>query len=414
MALPLRRARARILPLVLALALAGCGGVPKGPLLPDQPIRSQVPEDVQARAASLVRLGDTALRSGDAATAVGLFDEATLTDSGNAVAAVGLGNALLAVGRALDATRAFERALTIEPRLSEARYGYARAMIAVGRPEIAAAQLRSVVEESPGDLAALNALGVALDLQGDHAAATEIYRRALAAMPAAVATRNNLALSLALQGQFAEAIEILRPLAEGPGATRRGRQNLALVYGLSGDMAAAERIGRIDLGGAELASNLAYFAAVRGIEDPALRAAALRPEPMTLVTEPRRPRASGSAAPGAAPAPPPLPPAAAPEPSAPPGAPTPLAPILGADGGPRAGDATWFVDLGRMQPAAAATAWRDLRTKHGPTLAGLERLAGAGAGSEPLLVGPIASEAVARTLCGQLEPDAPGCRPVQL
>ena len=47
------------------------------------------------------------------------------------------------------------------------------------------------------------------------------------------------------------------------------------MYGLQGDMAAAERISRIDLGGEDLANNLAYFATVRGMDPAALRAAML-------------------------------------------------------------------------------------------------------------------------------------------
>jgi tetratricopeptide (TPR) repeat protein len=133
MDLPLRRGRTPVLLLALALALVGCGGVPKGPILPGEAPRAPVPEDSQARAASLTRLGDTALRSGDTEAAVSLFEQATLTDGGNAAPAVGLGNALLAAGRDLDATRAFERALAIQPSLPEARYGYARSMIAIYR-----------------------------------------------------------------------------------------------------------------------------------------------------------------------------------------------------------------------------------------------------------------------------------------
>jgi predicted small lipoprotein YifL len=91
MDLPLRRGRTPVLLLALALALVGCGGVPKGPILPGEAPRAPVPEDSQARAASLTRLGDTALRSGDTEAAVSLFEQATLTDGGNAAPAVGPG-----------------------------------------------------------------------------------------------------------------------------------------------------------------------------------------------------------------------------------------------------------------------------------------------------------------------------------
>ena len=302
MALPLRRGCLHALLLVLALALVGCGGVPEGPLLPANGTEPPVPEDAQSRAVSLTRIGDTALRSGEIETAVGLFEQATLTDGRNVTAALGLGDALLAAGRDLDASRAFERALAIQPNLPAAAYGYARSMIAIQRPEVAVAHLSRLVTQNPSSVEALNALGVAQDLLGDHAAATATYRQALGVVPASTSVRNNLALSLALQEKFADAVDLLRPLAEGPEATRRARQNLALVYGMQGDMSAAERISRVDLGGPDLANNLAYFAAVRGIEEPSVRAAALAPEQMLAAGEPRLTRKSKSVRHAATPA----------------------------------------------------------------------------------------------------------------
>lgn len=421
MALPLRLGRAHAPLLVLALALAGCGGLPQGPLLPEQSTEPLVPEDAQSRSLSLTRIGDTALRSGETETAVGLFQQATLTDSRNVTAALGLGDALLAAGRNLDASRAFERALTIQPNLPAASYGYARSMIAIQRPEVAVEHLRKLVAHNPSSVEALNALGVAQDLLGDHEAASGTYRLALSMVPASASVRNNLALSLALQERFADAVDLLRPLAEGPEATRRGRQNLALVYGLQGDMNAAERISRVDLGGSDLANNLAYFAAVRGIDEPTVRAAALAPEQMQAIDEPRLTRKSKTVRHSAtsrlpdraSPAPVQLRPPTAEPPSLPAG-PRPLAPILGDAGlGPEAGG-RWFVDVGSFQAAAAAEQWRSLRAKHGGALGGVGKLAGASSGMEPLLVGPLASEQAAASLCEQLGTDAHTCRPMQL
>ena len=84
---------------------------------------------------------------------------------------------------------------------------------------------------------------------GEHGQADGTYRQGLDWCRRRMQLRNNLALSLALQEKFPEAVDLLRPLAEGPESTRRTRQNLALVYGLQGDLAAAERLGRVDLGG---------------------------------------------------------------------------------------------------------------------------------------------------------------------
>jgi tetratricopeptide (TPR) repeat protein len=288
-------------------------------------------------------------------------------------------------------------------------------MIAIQRPEIAVEHLRRLVAANPSSIEALNALGVAQDMLGDHAAATATYRKALTVVPAAISVRNNLALSLALQEQFAEALELLRPLAEGPGATRRARQNLALVYGLKGDMSAAERLGRVDLGGEDLANNLAYIAAVRGIEAPTVRAAALVPEQAFDAGEPRATRKTwavrrSEAAQPVEPAPRALPPA---QPQSPSTGPRPLVPLLG-DGGGTAASGGWFLDVGMFDAAAAAQRWGSLRAKHGAALAKFGRLASAGTGLEPMLLGPLASEQEAAALCVELGADAQPCRPLQL
>ena len=417
MALPLRRGRPHALLLLLVLALAGCGGAPVGPVLPEPSLEPPVPEDAQGRAAGLVRIGETALRSGEIETAVGLFEQATLTDGRNVTAALGLGDALLAAGRDLDASRAFERALAIQPGLPAAAYGYARSMIAIQRPEVAVEHLQRLVATNPSSVESLNALGVAQDLLGDHATATATYRKALGVVPGSTSVRNNLALSLALQEQFGEAVELLRPLAEGPGATRRARQNLALVYGLQGDMGAAERLGRVDLGGQDLANNLAYIAAVRGIEAPAVRAAALVPEQSFSTGEPRltrktravrRSEAAVSTPPAVVgPGPAPVPP------QAPTTGPRPLVSVLG-DGGGTAANGGWFLDVGAYDAAAAAERWRTLRARHASALAEVGRLASAGTGLEPMLLGPLASEQAAAALCTELGADVQPCRPMQL
>jgi hypothetical protein len=256
---------------------------------------------------------------------------------------------------------------------------------------------------------------VAQDLLGDHATATATYRKALSVVPASTSVRNNLALSLALQEQFAEAVELLRPLAEGPGATRRARQNLALVYGLQGDMGAAERLGRIDLGGQDLANNLAYIAAVRGIEAPAVRAAALVPEQSFSAGEPRLTRKTRAVrrSEAAAPTPPAVVGPAPAPPQAPPTGPRPLVPVLG-DGGGTAANGGWFLDVGAYDAAAAAERWRTLRARHATALADVGRLASAGTGLEPMLLGPLASEQAAAALCTELGADVQPCRPLQL
>jgi SPOR domain len=107
---------------------------------------------------------------------------------------------------------------------------------------------------------------------------------------------------------------------------------------------------------------------------------------------------------------------AAPAPAKPQTGPRPLAPILDGQRGDAAADrGVWFADLGSFERPAATKLWRKLRADHPSALAGMERLASAGgAGAEPLLLGPIASEQAARDLCGTLQPSVASCRPTSL
>ncbi len=403
---------AQLAALASVLALAGCGGVPESPLPAGERPGDLLPESARTRSDSLVRLGETALRSGEVDIAATLFEQAGAIDRNNIRAAIGLGDSLLAAGRGLDASRAFERAMALEPTLPAAQYGYARAMIAIRRPEVAADHLRRLVASDPSDVAAINALGVAYDLLGEHGKATETYRLGLALVPASMQLRNNLGLSLALQEKFPEALELLRPLAEGAESTRRTRQNLALAYGLQGDLVRAERLSRVDLDGADVRANLSYFATVRGLADPIAKAAALAPENLPEWDEPRRaaPNQARSRALPAAPrdsVPAPL------EPEAGPRRLTPALNLVDVTQLPTGG---WFVNVGKFPDAAAATArWQVMRTEHAAELGGLGKLAGSGDGPEPLLVGPVADEAGARQVCRTLgEEAAPGCQPIQL
>lgn len=263
--------------LAIMLVLAGCAGGAAGPELDPGAGELPVAAERDDGSGGLARMGDTALRTGEAATAAGLFEQALARDGTNLAAAVGLGQALLSLGRPQDAGRAFERALAVDPNLPAGHYGYARAMMALRRPELAVGHLEAVLQRRPEDVQALNALGVAHDLLGRQDLAIAAYRRGLAVAPGTVSLRNNLGLSLALAGRFDEALNHLRPLGEGPQATRRTRQNLALVYALGGDVGAAQRLGRTDLSESELEANLAYVAEVRGLRNPGLQATALAP-----------------------------------------------------------------------------------------------------------------------------------------
>lgn len=411
---------------LVTLAVAGCTGAPRGPFLADSATPAEAGPPV-GRSGNLTHMADNAFRTGESAMAASLYEEALMVDGRNVPAALGLGNALLALGRPQDASRAFERALSVDEGSAAAHYGYARAMMALRRPEVAVEHLEAALKRRPDDPQALNALGVAHDLMGRHDLAVAAYQRGLAASPNTPALRNNLGLSLALAGRYEEAVAQLRPLAEGPEAGRRTRQNLALAYALKGDLAAAQRLGRVDLSESQLRDNLTYLAAVRGIGDSRLKAAAIAPVasvqqqrelPRLAAAEPTgllelaAPQAGGAPAPvlpAAAPAVPPLP---APAKAQAPKSPRPLGRVE-PQAGPGAG--RWFVKLGEYPSGAvAADRWRQLQQDHPKTLGGLNRLAEVDEGPAALLVGPVASQKAAMKVCTRMPADFPSCTPIRL
>ena len=76
---------------------------------------------------------------------------------------------------------------------------------------------------------------------------------------------------------------------------------------------------------------------------------------------------------------------------------------------------SWYLNLGTYpEPEATVRRWEALRRHHPKALSGLTKLAGAGGGPEPLLVGPALGEAEAAALCARVRKDAPACEPVKL
>ena len=451
-----------VLPVAL-LALAGC----------ESSSLTQLGAPVGAAAGKgssadrLMTMGEDAMRAGEPQTAALLFQRAMAGSKGDPRPATRLGDALLAEGKVQDALDAYRAALRIDTYDPDATRGYARAMIALNRPDAAAVQVEAVIDRMPNDPKLLTTLGVVLDMLGRHEQAQRRYRQALATAPDDPATVNDLALSQALSGEFDAAIATLRPLAERPSASARSRQNLAVIYALMGNDSAAERLFRIDLSDADVRANMAYFGQLRGLGSSAKaaqllahRSAVIAPAVTMGVAPPSSPERPALAprkappvtaepdavAPGHDPVPlvPPqadaaLESAADPAPTpgdsdlvaleatdvpAPPTVPPPFGVSAASavaleeseirDGRSPLGD--WVADLGSFpSPVAAEAHWQAVRQADPQLAAGLLHLASSGDGPQPLLVGPFASEDVARSFCGMLAAKAKAsCRPLRL
>jgi Flp pilus assembly protein TadD len=358
------------------------------PLHPRQAVATDG-EHEQGRYGTLLRLAASARAAGDRAAAVSLYQQAIADSRSRVDAYVLLGETLLEMEAFDDAASTFQDALGRDRNNIAARRGYGRAMLGLNRPEVAVLHYQAVLGAAPDDLQAHNGLGVAFDLAGQHEAAQDAYRSGLAIAPDSVLLRNNLGLSLALSGKHEEAIEMLRALADEPGAKARNRQNLALAYGLAGDLTAAERVSRLDLDEESVQNNIAFFAALAGLDDRRKRASVLGVHAPELIDDPADGEANRRLA----------------------------AVALEGDGLELGLSPTgrWFVDLGEYGSAErAASAWRQLRTEHKDLLGQLSRLAGVEEGPQPLLVGPVAGADQAQALCGNLERRGQRCRALPL
>jgi Flp pilus assembly protein TadD len=320
---------------------------------------------------TLLRVAEAARESGDLLTAAELYRQAAARQPGDVAPLVGLGETLLALGAVDEAAESFRAALSAAPEDTAALVGLGKALLALNQPAIAAAQFERAIARQPGNVQALNGLGIAYDLSGDFRRAQESYRRGLALAPENLTLRNNLGLSLALSGDAGEAVAQLEQIVATPMATAQHRQNLALAYGLAGNMDVAREIALIDLDEESVRNNLAYYAAIRDLADPAARAAAIRAQVPEDASGAAGPTDAGAGRGGLQPG-----------------------PLLSAG-------ADVFLHLGDYRSAAEAdAAWRGLRTQHAPLLDGLRRHVL----EDPrhVVIGPAASLAEAEDLCRRL------------
>jgi Flp pilus assembly protein TadD len=420
---------ARIFVLACLAAVAGCAAPTlEIPVAPEAATRT-LPEAPAERQAAILTMADRAMAAGDGETAARLYSEAIRQGGEDPGLLDRLARAYLTAARWSEAAGVYRRILLGQPADIRAQRGYARALMRLGQPAAAVGYLEDVARAAP-DAATLNALGVAYDMLGRHADARAAYERGLAIAPDDRSLRNNLGLSQALAGDHEAAIRTLEPLAVGPASTAQARQNLALAYGLKGDALAAERVGLLDLDPDSVRSNQAFFMALRGMAEPGSAASALvvdpSPQPkvapgIEIVRSRLRPAEPAETAAGA-------PPRRRGEPmplgggadSLALGRDLPTTPAaIALDSAEMASGlapiGSWLLDLGSYpSPGASAAAWRSLRRDSADLLGGMTRLAGAGGGRQPLLVGPIASEAEADRLCRELGRRGTACSKLKI
>ena len=377
---------------VATLSLLGaCSSTGVDRIMPMAPgsVAEDASEAKAAKGLRLIRMAESAERSGDYGTALGLYQQLASRNPESDAVFYGLGNILLKTGEPRGSADAFAKILQRKPGDRIASIGYARAMMTLGRPEAAAAHIEPLFEKHPDDLRILNLLAVIRDLQADHDGAMALYRRGLFQDPESVMLRNNMALSAALSGNYEGGVELMKPVVEGLQSTRQTRQNYALILGLGGDFAEAERISRIDLDSAATANNLAYFAALRAMEPSQIRSAVLRPTAKAMSPVTSREQTEN------------------------------LVVGISMDGDAISLASTpndsWFVQLGKFASAEAASGfWSDLRNSEHGLFGNLRPLADSGQGTQQLTIGPVSGRSEAQMLCQAIKSKAPDCHPIEL
>ncbi|MGI4939307.1 MAG: tetratricopeptide repeat protein [Janthinobacterium lividum] len=227
--------------------------------------------------AALMRIGDAAAASGDAATASTFYQRAVALQPASVSAALGAAGSLSREGRVDEAITVLQQALTHVPIADRTRISLVlgRLLVLTHRPVDAISVFREAVARDPHDVSVLIGLGVALEGSHDVAGAQDAYRRALAANPDNVAATNDLALSRALQGETGPASDALHALRTT--ILRTGRDdaalatvdgNLALVSAMQGRMRDAARYGAdATPGPGELSDNMRFYSVLRPAGD---------------------------------------------------------------------------------------------------------------------------------------------------
>jgi Flp pilus assembly protein TadD len=219
--------------------------------------------DLAQKGPSLIRLAETAQRTGDFQLAVNIYRKVLEQNSDDLVARLGLGASLLANGDPAAAAQEYQKAAALAPERPEPQMGLGRVYLARKDGTRAYAAAQEAMKRGAADPGAYDLQAMALDLQLRHRDAQAIYEEGIVKFPDDRALRNNYGFSLILSKNYADAVRILEPLAREPGATRRNRQNLALALGLEGRAAEANAVAGQDLDDKGVENNQRFYDFVR-------------------------------------------------------------------------------------------------------------------------------------------------------
>jgi Flp pilus assembly protein TadD len=219
----------------------------------------------------MMRVADETRAHGDLGTAVTLYRRVHEINPTDPRPLGSLAATLTDLHAYTEAAETYRVAIGINPNPNQGELyrGLAVVLLLLNQPDAALDTLQQALAKAPQDGRIYSAMGVTHDLMGRHDLAQQDYQSGMRLMPKSTGLRNNYGLSLALAGDYPAAVATLTELTLDANSSPRHRLNLALVYGLAGDDKKAAAIARTALDEKAVASNLAYYAMLRGMDDKA-------------------------------------------------------------------------------------------------------------------------------------------------
>jgi Flp pilus assembly protein TadD len=239
---PLKRG-AVIVPVLLAIALAGCANAKKPAVDP----------------ATTSSTAAQPMTPQDFDEAVKYWGDRYAADAKNKEVALNYAAALRRTDHSDQAVAVLQKTVINFPEDRDVLAAYGKALAAAGKLQQALDAVRRAQTPDKPDWKLLSAEAAILDQIGQYAQARKLYDRALDLAPNDPTVLSNYGMSYVLTGELAEAERLLRKAIAAPGADSRVRQNLALVVGLEGRFAEAEKIASEELSPEQAAANIAYL-----------------------------------------------------------------------------------------------------------------------------------------------------------
>lgn len=279
--------RAALIPLMVALAGCGAGGVlssgggsgsliETGDIAPGartiDPSYTVAAESRSAPPTSeeadfLQRAAELAMSEGQHYGAIAHLSRLSAKRPDDKRVAYDLARHLRYVGALSDAERVLNDARARHPDDALLQLELAKVKVAGGFADESLMLLSELRAEHSEDPAVLQAIGVAHDRLGRHSEAQAAYASAMRFGRPSAALLNNDGLSRLLSGDLAGAIDSLRRASTAPGANAQVRQNLALALVLNGDEAEAERVAEGSLPRAMAEATLASYRRIAVSQD---------------------------------------------------------------------------------------------------------------------------------------------------